>query len=112
MDAMVVNQHPLHFEVGLLAVLLMLELDECVLQTVARALVPNHLAGQYRSKATEDQLKVLIYFELQLASVSPNAPYEANVPCVTGFNLQTKSTFSGGLTSAKGRSPTISKVNA
>lgn len=31
---------------------------------------------------------------------------------VAGFNLQTKSTFSGGRTLAKGRSPTISRVNA
>jgi hypothetical protein len=66
-DAMVVNQHALHFKVGLLAVLLMLKLDECVLQTVARALVPNHLTGQDRSETTEDQLKVLIYFAWQLA---------------------------------------------
>lgn len=31
---------------------------------------------------------------------------------VTGFNLHTNRIFSGGLTSAKGKSPTISKVNA
>lgn len=61
-DAMIVNQHALHFKVGLLAVLLVLKFDECVLQTVARALVPNHFARQDRSETTEDQLKVLIYF--------------------------------------------------
>lgn len=31
---------------------------------------------------------------------------------VTGFSLQTNSTFSGGLTLAKGKSPTISRVSA
>lgn len=111
MDAMVVNQHALHFKVGLLAVLLIIKLDECVLQAVARALVPNHLARQDGSETTEDQLKILIYFAWQLAKFRLRI-WRVNVPCVTGFNLQTKSTFSGGLTSAKGRSPTISKVKA
>lgn len=31
---------------------------------------------------------------------------------VTGFNLHTNRTFSGGLTFANGKSPTISKVSA
>lgn len=66
---MVVNQHALHFEVGLLAVLLMFKLDERILQAVARALVPNHLARQDGSEATKDQLKVLIYIKFQLARV-------------------------------------------
>lgn len=61
---MVVNQHTLHLKVGLFTVLLIFELDKRILQAVARALVSNHLARQDCSKATEDQLKVLICFQL------------------------------------------------
>lgn len=61
---MIVNQDALHLEVGLFAVLLVFKLDKRILQTVTRALVSNHLARQDRSKATEDQLKVLICIKL------------------------------------------------
>ena len=44
MNAMIINQHSLHLEVRLLAVLLLLELYECVLQAVARSFVSNDLA--------------------------------------------------------------------
>lgn len=42
---MVVNQDSLHFEVGLFAVFLILELDECVLQAVPRPFVSDDFAG-------------------------------------------------------------------
>lgn len=45
MYTMVVNQDTLHLEVGLLAILLILEFDECILQAIASALVSNDLAG-------------------------------------------------------------------
>lgn len=60
MYPVVVNKHPLHLEVGLFAVLLVFELDKRILQTIARALVPNHLAGQNGPKATEDQIEILV----------------------------------------------------
>lgn len=44
-DAVVVNQHSLHLEVGLFAILLVVELDERILQAVTRALVANDLTG-------------------------------------------------------------------
>ena len=42
-DSPVVNENVVHLEVGGLAGLLVLELDKCVLQRVARFLVPYHL---------------------------------------------------------------------
>lgn len=44
-------------------------------------------------------------------------PNRLNIICkssslVTGFNLQTNKTFSGGATSAEGKSPTISSIVA
>jgi len=44
MNAMIVNQHSLHLEVRLLAVLLLLEFYERVLQAVTRSFVSNDLA--------------------------------------------------------------------
>lgn len=44
MDSMVVNQDALHLEVGLFAVFLVLELDECILQAVPGPLVSDDLA--------------------------------------------------------------------
>ena len=42
MYPMIVNQDSLHFEIGLFAILLVLELDECILQTVPCSLVSDH----------------------------------------------------------------------
>jgi hypothetical protein len=44
MYAVVVDKNTLHLEVGLLTVLLVIELDKCILQTVAGALIANHFA--------------------------------------------------------------------
>lgn len=56
MDSMIVYQHTLHLEVGLFTVLLVFKLDECILQTVAGAFIPNDLAGEDGPKTTEDQM--------------------------------------------------------
>lgn len=61
MDAVVVNQHALHLEVGLFTILLVIEFDERILQAVTRALVPDDFAGQYGAEATEDEVEVLVY---------------------------------------------------
>lgn len=44
MDPVIVNKYSLHLEICLFAILLVLKLYECVLQTVAGPLVPNDLA--------------------------------------------------------------------
>ena len=48
MDSAVVYQNVVHFEVCLLASLLIFELDECVLQRVASLFVPDHLTSTIR----------------------------------------------------------------
>lgn len=53
MNTMVINKDPLHFEICLLAVLLILELDERVLKAVPCTLVSNDFAGKYLAEAAE-----------------------------------------------------------
>lgn len=55
-DPMVVDEHSLHLEIGLLAVLLILELDKRILQAVASAFISYNLARQDSSKPAEDQM--------------------------------------------------------
>ena len=43
MNAMLIDKHTLHFEVCLLAVLLILKLNKCVLKAVAGTFVANNL---------------------------------------------------------------------
>ena len=54
-DAVVVNQHALHFEVGALAVFFAAEFDEGVLQAVTCLLVPDDFARQDLAEAREDE---------------------------------------------------------
>ena len=54
MDAVIINQHSLHLEICLLAVLLVLELYKCILQAVICALVSDDFAGHNWTKAAED----------------------------------------------------------
>lgn len=42
-NAMIVNQNALHLEIRLFAILLVLEFDECVLQTVTSPFVSDDL---------------------------------------------------------------------
>jgi hypothetical protein len=51
---MIVNQYPLHFEIGLFTRLLVLELNKCVLQAVARSFVANDLTREDITKAAKD----------------------------------------------------------
>ena len=56
----IVYQDPLHLEVCLLAVLLVLELDEGVLKTVLGALISNDFAGYDFAKSTEYQIEIFV----------------------------------------------------
>lgn len=56
MDAVIINQHSLHLEICLLAVLLVLEFDKCILQAVFCALVSNDFAGYDWTEAAEDRI--------------------------------------------------------
>ena len=56
---MVIYEYPLHLEVCLLTILLVLELDEGVLKAITRPLVFDDLARHDRPKAAEDSLQVL-----------------------------------------------------
>ena len=53
MDAVIINQNSLHLEICLLAVLLVLEFDKCILKAVFCALVSNDFAGHYWPEAAE-----------------------------------------------------------
>lgn len=53
MYPMVIYENPLHFKVGLLTILLIFELDKCILKTVSGALVPYHLTGYDGAEPTE-----------------------------------------------------------
>ena len=55
-NAMIVDQYALHLEVCLLAVFLLLEFDECVLQAVSRPLVPDDLTRQNFAESTENEI--------------------------------------------------------
>jgi hypothetical protein len=50
-DAVIVDQHALHLEVGTLTVFLCGKLDECILQTVTRCFVADHFTRQDLAKA-------------------------------------------------------------
>ena len=53
MDPMVVDEHTLHFKVRLLAGGFVFIFDECVLKTVAGALVADYFTGEDFAKAGE-----------------------------------------------------------
>ena len=57
----IVYQDPLHLEVCLLAVLLILELDEGVLKTILSTLISNNFARYYFAKSTEYQIEIFVY---------------------------------------------------
>ena len=59
-DAVVVDEHPLHLQVGLLAVSLVLEFNKCVLETVAGPLVTDDLAREDLAEAAEDQIEIFV----------------------------------------------------
>lgn len=59
-NAVIVNEYSLHFEVRPLAVFLVRKLDEGVLQTVPRLLIADDLARQDLAEAREDELEVFV----------------------------------------------------
>lgn len=62
MNAMIIDQDPLHLEIGLFTILLILKFDKSVLQTVACPLISNNFAGQNLSKTTKYKFEILIYY--------------------------------------------------
>ena len=59
-NTMVVDEDPLHFEICLLAVLLILEFDECILKTVSCTLVSDDFTRKDFAEAAENQIQILI----------------------------------------------------
>ncbi len=57
---MIVYQDPLHLEVCLLAVFLILKLNECILEAITGTLVSNDFARHYGSETVEDGVQILI----------------------------------------------------
>lgn len=111
--AMVIDEDTLHLEICLFAVFLIFKFYECILETLPGALVTYDLTREDFAKTAEDQVQIFICGWTHISLAARRGPVPTFcLPCVTGLSLQTKSTFSGGLTSAKGRSPTISKVRA
>ena len=53
MYTVIVNQNPLHLEISLLTILLMLKLDEGVLKAVLGSLVSNDFTGYNFAKPAE-----------------------------------------------------------
>lgn len=60
MNAVIINQDPLHLEVGALAVFLVGKLDESILKAVTGLLVSDDLTRQDLAKTREDKLEVFI----------------------------------------------------
>ena len=60
MYPMIIDQYFLHFEICLLAVLLVLKLDECILKTIIGALVPNNFARYYLAEAAKKEVEIFI----------------------------------------------------
>lgn len=56
----IVHKHILHLKIRLLRILPLIKLNERVLQTIPRSLVPDDLARHDRAEAREDELKVLV----------------------------------------------------
>lgn len=119
-DSSIINQHILHFDICLSKVshthhgtyLLgrrtLFKLNKCVLQAITCLL--------YRRKHTGCLDPCLTFLSLMTSQLQmvPNREKMSSKSSlrVMGFSLHTNSTFSGGLISACGRSPTISSVNA
>ena len=61
MNSMIINEHALHFEVGLLAIFLVLVLDKGILKALAGALISDNLTGQDLSKSAENEVQIFIY---------------------------------------------------
>ena len=54
--SVVVYQHSLHLEISSLTVLLILELDKCILEAILGSFVSNDFARDYFTESTEDEI--------------------------------------------------------
>lgn len=61
---MIIYQHSLHFEVCLLAILLIFKLDECILKAVTGTLITNNFTRYYSTKTAEYGVEILICREI------------------------------------------------
>ncbi len=68
MYAVVIYQHPLHLEICLLAILLILKLDERILETVTSTLVANDFARHYSTETAEYGVQVIICGRLAVST--------------------------------------------
>lgn len=59
-DTVIINQHPLHFEIGLFTVLLVFKLDKGILQAVTRSLIPYNLTRQNWPEPAENEMEILV----------------------------------------------------
>ena len=57
---MVIDQHSLHFEVRLFAVLLLFKFDEGILKAVACSFIADNFAGYDLAESTENQFQIFI----------------------------------------------------
>lgn len=95
----------------------LLKLDESVTERVSCFPVPDDFtaAGDRRwirgreDRSRDQQLDASAHPQHLLMEPKREKMISRSSSVVTGFNLQTKRTFSGGLTSASGRSPTYSR---
>ena len=61
MDAMIIDQDSLHLEIRLLAVLLVLEFNECILQAIFCTLVSDDFARHDGTEATKYRIQIVVY---------------------------------------------------
>ena len=80
MDAMIIYQNPLHFEIRLFTVLLIVKLNECILQAIASPLVSNNFTRYYLSKSRENEVKVFIcILQLVMPSTQKGRAHSPNL---------------------------------
>jgi hypothetical protein len=59
-NTVIINQHPVHFEVGLFTLFLVRILDEGILKTVASLLITYDLTAYNLAEPGEDELQILV----------------------------------------------------
>ncbi len=111
-DPSIIDQDILHFEVSLrvsnVRFVLIRRANSEVLTSSAFSLLSNSMKAYCRLSP------VALSLMTSQLRILPNREKKSSRSSllVTGFSLQTKRMFSGGRTSANGKSPTISNVNA
>ena len=131
LNAAVINQHIIHFEVCLIAFLLRFKLNKGVLQTVAGFVIANDFAAvaaaaggkeegrrreqregivSVRASATEENPQWAVRCSHLLMSPKREKINSKSSSVVTGCSLHTNNTFLGGSMSASGMSPSCSSI--